>query len=63
MLEERIPCWVKTLAYVKTFTCRLKAKIKGRNFSNNAAQEYSCALNAADIHNAESITLKLHQRR
>ena len=62
MLEDRISCWLKTLAYVKKFTCRLRAKIKGRNSSNNAAQEYSCALNAADIHNAEICTKEDNSR-
>ena len=55
-LEERISCWVKmrrTLSYVKKFICRLRGKIKRRNSSNNADQEYPCVLNFADIQDAE----------
>ena len=46
-LEERISCKVKmrtALAYVKKFICRLREKIKGRNSSNNAVQEYQYLL-------------------
>ena len=65
-LEERISCWVKmrrTLAYVKKFICRLREKIKKRNSSNNTDQECPCVSNVADIQDAETITIKLHQRR
>ena len=65
-LEERIFCWVKmrrTPAYVKKFIRRLREKIKRRNSSNNTDQEYPCVLNVADIQDAESIIIKLHQRR
>ena len=63
-LEERISCWVKmrrTFSYVKKFICRLRGKIKRRNSSNNADQEYPCVLNVADIQDAEIVIIKLHQ--
>ena len=65
MLEERISCWIKmrrTLAYVKKHICRLRSKIKGKNSSNNADQEYPCVLNVEEIQDAETIIIKLHQR-
>ena len=64
-LEERISCWVKmkrTLAYMKKCICRLRAKIKGKNSSNNADREYTCILNVEEIQDAETIIIKLHQR-
>ena len=65
-LEERISCWVKmkrTLAYMKKCICRLRAKIKGKNSSNNADRECTCILNVEEIQDAETIIIKLHQRR
>ena len=65
-LEERISCWVKmkrTLAYMKKCICRLRAKIKGKKSSNNADREYTCILNVEEIQDAETIIIKLHQRR
>ena len=61
-LEEIISCLVKmrrALSYAK-FICRLKEKIKTRNSSNNADQEYPCVLNVEDIQDAESIIIKFH---
>ena len=65
MLEERISCWIKmrrTLTYVKKHICRLRSKIKGKNSSNNADQEYPSVLNVEEIQDAETIIIKLHQR-
>ena len=54
---------MRTLAYVKKYICSLRKKIKGKNFSYNADQEYPCVLNVEDIQYAETIIIKLHQRR
>ena len=65
-LEERISCWVKmrrALAYVKKYICRLRERIKGKNSSIIADQEYPCVLYVDDIQDAETIIFKLHQRR
>ena len=53
----------KTLAYVKKLICSLRQKIKRINSSNNADEEYPCVLNVVDIKDAETIIIKLHQRR
>ena len=62
MVEKKIiSSWIKmrkTLTYVKKFICRLRGKIKERNSSNNADQEYPCVY--ADIQDAEIIIIKLH---
>ena len=53
----------RTLAYVKKYICRLREKIKEKNSSNSADQEYARVLNVADIQDVETIIIKLHQRR
>ena len=65
-LEERISCWIKirrALAYVKKYICRLRENIKEKNSSNSGDQDYPCILNVADIQDAETVIIKLHQRR
>ena len=53
----------RTLAHVKKLICRLREKIKIKNFSSSADQEYPCVSNVVDIQDAKSIIIKLHQRR
>ena len=53
----------RTLAHVKKLICRLREKIKRKNSSSSADQEYPCVSNVVDIQDAKSIIIKLHRRR